>query len=221
MRARTLVPFAAVLLVALVLVQGALAGDARVSIRVEGKTQTLFGATGPLVTPFVGTVSGEDNTTHAPVDVALTGPNVLGALEAASLEGEFAYRLLVFSFGTYVDRVGRYAGIGANGWSFRVNGRASDVGADQTAVEHGDEVVWYWGAFDARLLELSLQRLNGKGCVVAWARSDNGKRARIGGVVFEVDGREVRSARGAYCGSWSSIRASKGGFVRSELELAG
>ncbi len=80
--------------------------------RVEGKTQTIFGATQP---------------------VASTPANALEALEAASVAGEFYYALTTASFGDYVGQIGQYAGAGDGGWVFKVNGVSPPVGADQVS----------------------------------------------------------------------------------------
>src|SRR5207247_5895433 len=71
--------FAAVLAV-LVLVPSAFA--ARVHVRVEGKTQTIFGTTEPTL------------------NVAATA---LDALDAASFAGEFYYHVAQTAFGPYID----------------------------------------------------------------------------------------------------------------------
>jgi hypothetical protein len=63
------------------------ASAARVHVRIEGKTRTIFGATAPRV--------------------SATTP--LEALEAASLAGEFYFHVAKMPFGPYVDQVGRYA----------------------------------------------------------------------------------------------------------------
>ena len=68
--------FVAALAAVLLLVPAALA--ARVHVRVEGKTQTIFGATEPTL------------------NVKAT---VLDALEAASLAGEFYYHVTTTAFG--------------------------------------------------------------------------------------------------------------------------
>ena len=74
---------------------------ATVKVRVEGKTQTLFG----------------------PTEVTVTATNALDALEQASLAGEFYYHVTQTSFGPYVDQVGRYGGTASSGWVFKVERR--------------------------------------------------------------------------------------------------
>src|SRR5439155_17080974 len=94
---RPLVALAA-LVAALVVVPAALA--AAVHIRVEGKTQTIFGPTQPVV----------------------SGTNALDVLEAAATRGEFYYHVQQASFGNYVDQIGLYPAAGQAGWVFKVNG---------------------------------------------------------------------------------------------------
>src|SRR5438067_11893773 len=115
----------AVVVAALTIVPSAAA--ARVHVRVEGRTHTIFGATAPLV------------------DVKA---NALDALEAASNAGEFYYHVQQASFGSYVDQIGRYVAGGQNGWVFKVNGKLPPVGADQVTLHDGDSVLWYWASFD-------------------------------------------------------------------------
>ena len=93
---------------ALVLVPVSLAA-VRVHVRVEGKTQTIFGAAEPALS---------------------VKANALDALESASLAGEFYYHVTVGGFGPYVDQIGRYPAGGSSGWVFKVNGLSPPVGAD-------------------------------------------------------------------------------------------
>ena len=84
---------------ALVLVPSALAIG--VHVRVEGKTQTIFGSTEPTLS---------------------VQATAMDALEAASLAGEFYYHVVTASFGRYVDQIGRYPAAGSSGWVFKVDG---------------------------------------------------------------------------------------------------
>ncbi|MDX6397445.1 MAG: hypothetical protein QOJ43_853, partial [Gaiellaceae bacterium] len=94
-------------LLALVLTPAALA--ANVKVRVEGKTQTIFGPSQPT----------------------LTADNALQALDLASTAGEFYYGLTSSQFGDYVSQIGKYPAAGAAGWVFKVNGVSPPVGADK------------------------------------------------------------------------------------------
>src|SRR6185295_20138057 len=116
---RRLCIFVAVLATALLVVPAALA--LRVHVRVEGKTQTIYGSTEPTLN----------------VDA-----NALDALESASFAGEFFYHVTQTSFGPFVDQIGRYAGSASTGWVFKVNGISPPVGADKVTVKDGDTVLW-------------------------------------------------------------------------------
>src|SRR5436309_8110553 len=109
-----------VLIVVLVLPATALA--ATVKVRVEGKSQTLFG----------------------PTEVTVTASNALDALEEASILGELYYHVTTTSFGPYVDQVGRYGGSSSSGWVFKVNDASPPVGADKVTLKDGDRVLWYY-----------------------------------------------------------------------------
>ena len=110
-------------LLAIILTPTALA--ANVSIRVEGKTTTIFGAAQPR----------------------LAADNALQALDVASTAGEFYYGTTTADFGTYVSQIGKYAAAGSAGWVFKVNGVSPPVGADAVTLKKGDRVLWYWATF--------------------------------------------------------------------------
>ncbi len=115
--ARRLIVLATV--VGLVLTLAATALGASVTVRVEGKTQAIFGS----------------------VPVKVEAPNAMVAPDAASVFGEFYVQVTQSSFGPYVSQVGRYPGVGASGWVFKVNGASPPVGADQVVLKDGDEVL--------------------------------------------------------------------------------
>jgi hypothetical protein len=188
----------AALLAALVLVPSAFA--ARVHVRVEGKTQTIFGTTEPTL-----------NVTATALD----------ALDAASLAGEFYYHIAQTAFGPYVDQIGRYPASGSGGWVFKVNGILPPVGADQVKVKDGDTVLWYWATFSGPAgpltLEVETSIVRGKRCFYATGRNDAGRASRVRGVVFTLNGRRVSSASGVVCtllGHYT-VKVSKTGAVRS------
>ncbi len=112
------------LLVVLVVLPQA-AAAATVKVRVEGKSQTLFG----------------------PSEVTVTATNALDALEQASLLGEFYYHVTQSSFGPYIDQVGRYGGSASSGWVFKVDDKSPPVGADKVQLADGDHVLWYYADF--------------------------------------------------------------------------
>ena len=172
---------------------------ARVSVRVEGRSQTVFGK----------------------VPRAVEASDALGALEAASLAGEFYYHVTRTSFGPYVDQIGRHAAGASSGWVFKVNGASPPVGADQVQLRDGDSVLWYWADFDPSsasgprtlLLEKTSRR-----CYRASLQDDSGARTAAGAVEVWVGGtRRQSSASGRFCLRHHAglVHVRKDGAVRS------
>jgi hypothetical protein len=192
---RTLVLTVASFAVALLVAAGALA--ATVKIRVEGRTQTIFGATQPSV----------------------RADNALQALDAASLAGEFYYGLTAASFGNYVSQIGRYPAAGNTGWVFKVNGVSPSVGADQVPLKDGDTVLWYWAEFGSAggPPTLELQRLPAN-CYLVVSADDAGAKTPAARATLRVDGRSVRTntrGRGCVGRHTGPVRATLAGAVRS------
>jgi hypothetical protein len=172
------------------------AGDPLVRVRVEGKTTTIFGATEPrawAATP-------------------------LAALEAASLSGEFHYRVQELGFGPYVDQIGRYRAEGSSGWAFKVNGASPPVGADKVELKDGDVVLWYWATFgDTGGPPTLLLRRPTRNCYAVFAQDDGGRTTPVA-AVLRYDGKELRTKGGGrYCilRPHGQVRATASGMVRS------
>ena len=164
------------LLLAAMLASGALA--ANVKIRVEGRTQTIFGAAQP----------------------GIQAGNALQALDVASTAGEFHYGLTAGSFGDYVSQIGKYAAGGSAGWVFKVNGVSPPVGADKVVLADGDVVLWYYATFGPTggPPTLELQRLPAN-CYLVQSVNDSGKRARAAGATLTVDGKRFQTREGRAC----------------------
>jgi Domain of unknown function (DUF4430) len=177
------------------LVPAALA--ARVSVRVEGRTLSLFGA---LETRFEA------------------GANAMTALDTASLRGEFYYHVTATSFGPYVDQIGRFPAEATGGWVFKVNGASPPVGADQVQLRDGDRVLWYWAVFGPAggPATLRLSR-TGRNCYRVVAEDDQGDDRAAAGAQLLVDGRRVRARAGRACVGRHTglVRATMAGAVRS------
>ena len=180
---------------ALILSAAALA--AAVTVRVEGKTQTIFGST----------------------PVRVQAGNALDALESASLLGEFHYVVTSSSFGNYVSQIGRYPASGSSGWVFKVNGASPPVGADAVTLRDGDMVLWYWATFGPAggPPTLSLRSAGGS-CYTVTQFDDAGRQTAVAGAVLHVDGRRVRTSsagRGCIGRHAGLVRAYAVGAVRS------
>jgi hypothetical protein len=170
---------------------------ARVHVRVEGRTTTIYGASEPTLD---------------------AGATALDALEAASLAGEFYYHVTQFSFGPFVDQIGRFPSTAADGWVYKVNGVSPQVGASQYTLREGDRLLWYWTRFSgpAATPTLRLERQR-RGCYRVTAEDEKGDRRAAAGAALVVDGRRVRTRAGRACvGSHRSlVRAVRAGAVRS------
>jgi Domain of unknown function (DUF4430) len=170
---------------------------ARVHVRVEGKTRTIFGASQPIVEG---------------------GANALTALDAASTLGEFFVHLTTTSFGPYVDQIGRYPASGQTGWVFKVNGVSPPVGADQVTLHDGDSVLWYWAQFGAaggpKTLLLSHV---GRRCYRVQAQDDNGMLAPAIGAVLHVGSRRTVHPQGATQAVVGCVGRHPGLLVRATL----
>jgi hypothetical protein len=164
------------LALAAVLAGGALAAD--VKVRVEGKTQTIYGPAQPV----------------------LEADNALHALDVASVAGEFHYGLTTGSFGSYVSQIGKYAAAGTGGWAFKVNGVSPPVGADKVVLNDGDVVLWYYATFGPTggPPTLELKRLPGN-CYVVESFDDAGKRTRARNATLVAGTRRVRAPQGRAC----------------------
>jgi hypothetical protein len=192
---RSLFTLVAWLALAALLVPAALA--ARATVRVEGRTTTIFGA---LQTPFEA------------------GANAMQALDAASLRGEFYFHVATTSFGSYVDQIGRHPAAGTSGWTFKVNGVSAPVGADQVQLRDGDRVLWYWATFGPSGGPPTLLLIRrGRNCYRVVAENDAGADATATGAVLQVDGRRVRTRSGRACVGrhLGLVRATLPGAVRS------
>ena len=181
-------------LLAVILTPAALA--ANVSIRVEGKTTTIFGAAQPR----------------------LAADNALQALDVASTAGEFYYGTTTADFGTYVSQIGKYPAAGSAGWVFKVNGVSPPVGADKVTLKDGDVVLWYYATFGPAggPPTLELQRLPAN-CYVVQTVNDAGKKARAATATLTADGKRFKTQAGRACigKHVGLVRAVAPGAVRS------
>jgi Domain of unknown function (DUF4430) len=183
--------------IGLVLALAATALGATVTVRVEGKTQSIFGS----------------------VPVKVDAPNALVALDVASTLGEFYTQVTQSSFGPYVSQIGRYPGAGSAGWVFKVNGASPPVGADQVTLKDGDKVLWYYATFSdiggPPTLSLEAAATN---CYTVSSFDDAGKASAAGGAQVRVDGRRFKAgANGGVCVGKhvGTVRAYAVGAVRS------
>jgi hypothetical protein len=193
---RRLVVLVAVLATALLVVPVAFA--LRVHVRVEGKTQTIYGSAEPTLS---------------------VTSSALDALDSASVAGEFYYHVTTTSFGPYVDQVGRYVAGGSNGWVFKVNGTSPPVGADKVTLKDGDRVLWYWATFGPKggPPTLSLRAGPKRNCYRVLAQDDKGRTTPARGARLHLDSRSVPARTGSACigAHRGLVTATLKGAVRS------
>ena len=193
---RRLVVLFAVLVTALLVVPAAFA--LRVHVRVEGKTQTIYGSAEPTLS---------------------VTSNALDALDSASAAGEFYYHVTVTSFGPYIDQIGRYVAGATTGWVFKVNGVSPPVGADKVTLKDGDRVLWYWATFGPTggPPTLSLRAGPKRNCYRVLAQDDTGKTTPARGARLRVGGRSVLARTGSACvgAHRGLVTATLKGAVRS------
>jgi hypothetical protein len=190
-----------------------LAGAVSVSVRVEGKTQTLYGSAEPRLQ---------------------VASSALDALTTAATSGELYYHLTVSSFGSYVDQIGLYAATSTGGWMFKVNGVLPPVGAGEVTLASGDRVLWYWAGFDPvtfagpKTLRLKAVKLNRSErarakrthkrlyCYTVLAEDDKGvSTLALGAVIRAGSGKAVKTKRGHAC-----LGVHRGSLVRATLNDA-
>jgi Domain of unknown function (DUF4430) len=166
-----------------------------VRVRVEGKTQAIFGATQPRA----------------------RAQTALDALEVASNAGEFYYHVTQTGFGPYVDQIGRYPGGGLSGWVFKVNGASPPVGADKVELTTGDVVLWYWATFTDAGGPLTLELRSKAGCYRVFAQDDSGLELPATDAVLRVGKRTFKASFTGTCiGKHDGlVRAIAPGAVRS------
>ena len=193
---RRLVVLFAVLVTALLVVPAAFA--LRVHVRVEGKTQTIYGSAEPSLTVTA---------------------NALDALDSASAAGEFYYHVTTTSFGPYIDQIGRYVAGASTGWVFKVNGVSPPVGADKVALKDGDHVLWYWATFGPAggPSTLSLRAGPKRNCYRVLSQDDTGKTRAANGARLHVGSRSIPARTGSACvgAHRGLVTATLKGAVRS------
>jgi hypothetical protein len=123
--------------------------DISVHVRVEGKTATIFSGT---VTFCTSSITDKQGNTSA-----IDHPTALGALDRASQDGEFNY-VVSSSWGplSFIEEIAGEANDGMDGWLCSVNWQGLNAAAVDCSLSEGDEVLWYYGAWTAQPLKLTL-----------------------------------------------------------------
>jgi hypothetical protein len=171
---------------------GAAAAPTKVSVRVEGKTKTIFEG---AVTTDVHTVDGGDGTGAHKCDGTnggagtVPGPTATSAMDDAVKHGGLTWGgSYNASFDDFiVNQIGPDASTSSQFWGVAVQGKSLEVGGCQKIVTAGQEVLWAYDSFGKKLLRASGARKVRVGKVlsvkVVDTEKDNApvKGARIGG----------------------------------------
>jgi len=142
--ARALVVVAAILVMCAFAVPGVALAGARVNMRIETSATTVWAGS-----TWVGNthdIVDKDGAHHT------TGVTALGALDDAARLGAFPYVVGDTAWGLSIESINGLA-FDPNppypGWMYRVNGAMPPVGADAYALKAGDDVLFYYGVWDA------------------------------------------------------------------------
>ncbi|MBI4049436.1 MAG: DUF4430 domain-containing protein [Candidatus Doudnabacteria bacterium] len=69
----------------------------------------------------------------------------LGALQAASSDGNFSVDVTNTALGSFVRSIAGFEPAGSSGWQYAVNGTVPNVGAATYQIKTGDQVQWFYG----------------------------------------------------------------------------
>ncbi len=127
-----------------------------VYVRVEGQSNTIWKGNVTVSESDI-TADNSGETYH------LSDPTALGALdEASNHEERFPYYVTDEYGGLYVKSINGEEPSGMSGWMYRVDYRSPSVGAEQFILGETtppdpphEEVLWYYGAWDAAPLKIS------------------------------------------------------------------
>ena len=128
-------------------------------VRIEGHSSTIWSGD-VIVSETDITADNSGTPSH------LSDPTALGALdEASNHEERFPYYVTDEYGGLYVSSIDEEEPSGVNGWMYRVDYRSPSVGADQFILGETtppspphEEVLWYYGAWTALPLKISVDK---------------------------------------------------------------
>jgi hypothetical protein len=210
----------------------AYASPAKVKVRVEGATKTIF--EGSVRTD--GHNLSKDSTGSHPCDgtnggaFATPGPTITGALDDASKKGGFDWAATWSEDfqDFFIGTIGPDTQTSSDFWGYAVNGVISGSGGCQARVGDEDEVLFYYGGTFKNILRANGpktvragRRFHVKVLAVETSFDSNGKAtstvkpiagARIGGKKTNAKGVATLKYRSA---GVRRLKASKSGSVRS------
>jgi hypothetical protein len=184
------------------------AAPTNVTVRIEGKTKTIFEGTVKTDVHEVDAGDGSgahkcDGTNGGANPAA--GPTATGAMDdATKLAGLTWAGSYNSSFEDFlVNRIGPDSGTSSAFWGVAVQGKSLQVGGCQAIVTTGDEVLWAYDSFNKKLL-----------------RASGPKTTRVGRVtrVKVIDTEKDKPVAGARIGG---RKTNAGGIAKLRFKTAG
>ena len=176
----------------------ATAAPTTVSVRVEGKSKTIFEG---RITTNVHAVDSGDGTgphkcdgTNGGAGTA-PGPTATSAMDTATKLGRLTWAgSYDSSFDDFiVNRIGPDASSSSQFWGVAVQGKSLEVGGCQKVVTAGQEVLWAYDSFNKKLLRASGPKKTRVGRLVSLKVIDTEKGKPVAGATI---GGKTTNARG-------------------------
>lgn len=119
------------------------------AIALAGKFYPVSSITAP---PSVSLrIEGRESTI---CDIEAEGRTALDVIKAAAGPCGYAYVIQDTQYGPYLTTIAGEAAAGMEGWSYLPNYVMAEVGAADYAMREGDELIWYYGAWDDKPLRV-------------------------------------------------------------------
>jgi len=156
----------------------------------------------------------------------VTAGNVLDVVVNVADDCGFTYTIQDTDWGPYLSQIGSDSAEGLNGWLYFVDWTAGNVGAGDYVLKDGDDVLWYYGGWEAQPLRLTLDThstlysLGEEVGGVVDIHTENGWQNAEGALVWHGGNSVQTGADGHFSFSLDTsgvfdVVAEKEGFVRS------
>jgi hypothetical protein len=176
----------------------AAAAPTNVTVRIEGKSNTIFEG---KITTNIHLVDGGDGTGPHKCDGtnggagAVPGPTATSAMDTATKVGRLTWAgSYDSSFDDFlVNRIGPDSSTSSQFWGVAVQGKSLQVGGCQQVVTSGQEVLWAFDSFNKKLLRASGPKKTRVGKLVSLEVIDTEKGKPVAGATI---GGKTTNAKG-------------------------
>jgi len=171
-------------------------------------------------------IEGADDTVCV-LDTA-QGRTALDVIKSSSAECGYTYAIQDTQYGPYLTTIASEAASGMDGWSYLPNYEMAQVGAGDYVLSNGDDVLWYYGAWDAlplRVVHSESSVSVGDTTVATIEQYNNGSWQALAGATLKRGSESfVTNAQGQVTLSWEQdgayyLYAEADASVRSEKIL--